>query len=257
MSSGESSSYFPVPQNRVVHATSLNYADPPADAHKSICFLGSGIAKDSHLLEKKEYCSILALILKKCLYRQKTKPSASPHPGVVCEHQHVPSWGQPSSKAVGEECWVTFLMKHVASEHQRRLGWAILKACLVLACIWTSVLQKEISSGCLCACSVFLSWLSSCARLTIWVLLHDNPHSVSYAFGREEEPAIMNKLAITCFSNSVSYCVWVDGFESGKQDFGIMWKILHALNFGLSLSYILRHPWLQSGCLREMGLLWG
>lgn len=90
MSSGESNSYFPIPQSRVVHATIL-YADPPTDAHKAICFLGSGIAKDSHLLEQKKYCSILALILKKCLYRQESKPSASPHPGVICEHQHVPS----------------------------------------------------------------------------------------------------------------------------------------------------------------------
>lgn len=68
LSNGESSnSDCQTPQNRAVCATSPNYADAPADACKLIHFVGSGVGKDSHLLEQKKYCNILALVLKKCL----------------------------------------------------------------------------------------------------------------------------------------------------------------------------------------------
>lgn len=134
MSNGESSSsVFPRLQSGAVHTTSLHHADCPPDACKVLHFLGSGIGKDSHFLEQKKYCSILALVLK---YGQESIPSASPHPGVGREHRWawlVTPQSQSSSKAVGRECWVTFLMKHVAIYLSTREG----SGRLFSKCVWS------------------------------------------------------------------------------------------------------------------------
>lgn len=112
--------------------------------------------------------------------------------------------------------------------------------------------------GFLCAFSVFLSWSSSCARLKIWVPFHDSPHSFGYALGREEEPVIRNKLAMLCSGNCFMVCLswWLQEWKISLWD-DVEDLCLHALSLGSSLLYMLRHPWLQSGCLKEMGFLWG
>lgn len=109
-----------------------------------------------------------------------------------------------------------------------------------------------------CAFSVFLPWSSSSARLNISVPFHDSPHSFRYALGREEEPVIMSKLAILCSNNCFMVCLswWLQEWKISLWD-DVEDLCLHALSLGSSLLYVLRHPQLQSGCLKEMGFLWG
>lgn len=105
-------------EHRAVCTATPNSADAPADAHRAIGFLGSGVGKARHLLvEQKKSCSILSLIFEKYLYRWVSNPSASLWPWAACEHQWEPlvlPQTQGPSKAVGAECWVCFLGKFVA-----------------------------------------------------------------------------------------------------------------------------------------------
>lgn len=68
---------------------------------------------------------------------------------------------------------------------------------------------------------------------------------IQLVFGGEEEPVIMNKLAILCFSNSASSCVWIDGFKNGEPDFGLMWKI--------SVGMVCLLAWACCTCLGILG----
>lgn len=213
MSDGESSSFefFPGAQSRAGCTASSNRADAPADAHRATHFLGGWWGREGQapFTAKDTLQNLVSNI-----WEMLAQVSGS---WAVCEHQWVLQgqsqlWEQSAGCPCSGSLWQFFW-----DSGKGHVGCSQSVCGASLDLDFTAAKMRPWH---FCVLSLFLSWSSSSARLNIWVPFHDSPSSFSYALGREEEPVIMNKLAILCSSNCLMVCLswWLQEWKISLWD---------------------------------------